>query len=150
MKIFLGTDHAGFQLKEQVSLWLQGSGFEVMDMGAHEYNEGDDYPDFVLPVASQIATHAQVSADPVAFGIVFGGSGTGEAIAVNRIPGARSAVYYGGPLEIVELSRKHNNANVLSLGARFIDFDTAKNAITLFLETKFEGGRHIQRLEKIN
>ena len=144
MKIYLGADHAGFELKETLKIWLQNSGYEVEDKGAFKYEPEDDYPDFVFPVARAIA------ADPESRGIVIGGSGQGEAMAANRVRGVRSAVYYGGILEIVELSRKHNNANILSLGARFIDDELAKKAVKLWLETNFEGGRHERRVSKLD
>jgi ribose 5-phosphate isomerase B len=150
MKIILGTDHAGFELKQQIAQWLQEGGHDIVDMGAHEYVPGDDYPDFIRPVAAEVAIHSMVSEDPSIMGIIFGGSGTGEAIVANKMSGVRSAVYYGGPIDIVTLSREHNNANILSIGARFVDFETAKAAVTQFMQTKFQGGRHIQRLEKID
>ena len=141
--IYLGADHAGFQLKEDIKRYLDELGMEVEDLGAHELDENDDYPDYVLPVAKKVASLGD------ARGIVFGGSGQGENMAANKIKGIRSAVYYGGPLDVVKLSRQHNNANILSLGARFIDTEQAKEAVKLWLETEFEGGRHEKRLQKI-
>ena len=117
MKIFLGSDHAGFQLKEEVKGFLIKKGYSVEDKGALQYQAEDDYPDFIRPVAEA------VSKDPENVrGIIFGGSGQGEAMCANRIKGVRAAVYYGGTVHIVELSREHNNANVLSLGAGFFFF----------------------------
>ena len=144
MKIYIGADHAGYELKETLKKFLSGLGYEIEDKGAFKYEPEDDYPDFVFPVARAIA------ADPESRGIVIGGSGQGEAMAANRVRGVRSAVYYGGSLEIVELSRKHNNANILSLGARFIDDELAKKAVKLWLETGFDGGRHEQRIAKMD
>ena len=142
--IYLGADHAGFQLKEEIKEHLISRGSEVEDMGTHELNEEDDYPDFVLPVAEKVA------ADPSSKGIIFGGSGQGEDIVADKVKGIRSAVYYGGPLDIVKLSREHNDANVLSLGARFLNSQEAKEAVKLWLETEFEGGRHERRVNKIS
>jgi len=145
MKIYIGSDHAGFELKQKLVLFLKELGHEVEDFGAHELDENDDYPDFVAPVARA------VSEDVDAKGIVLGGSGQGEAIAANRVNGVRAVVYYGGNEDIVKLSREHNDANVLSLGARFLSEDEAKEAVKLWLETPFSGEeRHRRRIEKID
>ena len=144
MKIYIGADHAGFEIKEMLKKYLADLKYEVEDKGAFKYEPEDDYPDFVLPVARAVA------ADPENRGIIIGGSGEGEAICANRVKGARAAVFYGGNFEIIELSRKHNNANILSLGARFIDDEIAKKAVKLWLETSFEGGRHEKRIAKID
>ena len=141
--IYLGADHAGFQLKEEIKKYLADLGHEVEDMGAHELKEDDDYPDYILPVAQKVA------ADPNSKGIIFGGSGQGEDMVADKVSGVRSAVYYGGPLDIVKLSRQHNDANVLSLGARILDREQAQEAVKLWLETEFEGGRHERRVNKI-
>ena len=144
MKIILATDHAGFELKESIKKYLIDSEYEVKDFGAFEHNGADDYPDFIVPAAKYI------SEVPTLKGIIFGGSGQGEAISANRFKNVRAAVYYGGPTELVELSRVHNNANILSLGARFLSLDDAKNVINLWLMTDFEGGRHLNRIKKID
>ncbi|MFQ6676477.1 MAG: RpiB/LacA/LacB family sugar-phosphate isomerase [Fidelibacterota bacterium] len=144
MNIYLGTDHAGFELKEAIKRYLQEEGYEVQDKGALWYDGDDDYPDFVRPVAEAVA------ADPSARGIILGGSGQGEAMTANRFPGVRAAVFYGGPEEIVRLSREHNNANILSLGARFLTEEEAIDAVSLWLETSFKGGRHERRIRKID
>ena len=144
MKIYIGADHAGFEIKEMLKKYLADLKYEVEDKGTFKYEPEDDYPDFILPVARAVA------ADPENRGIIIGGSGQGEAMCANRVKGVRSAVYYGGILEIVELSRKHNNANILSLGARFIDDELAKKAVKLWLETNFEGGRHERRVSKLD
>lgn len=149
MKIYLAGDHAGFALKEEIKQYLVGRGFSVQDFGPVSFDPGDDYPDFVIPMAKAVALR-QAQGEHDAFGIVFAGSGQGEAIAVNKIRGVRAAVYYGGPLDIVRFSRKDNDANVLCLGARFIIKEEMIDAITLWLETKFEGGRHERRLKKID
>ena len=144
MTIYIGSDHAGFELKERIKIFLRELEHEIEDLGAHEYNQDDDYPDFVIPVARSVADNGG------ARGIIFGGSGQGEAIAANRVAGARAAVYYGGSLEIVKLSREHNDANILSLGARFLSEEKAKEAIKLWLDTPFSGEeRHARRIKKL-
>jgi len=142
--IYLASDHAGLKLKEEIKNYLVELGMEVEDMGAFSLDPEDDYPDFVRPVAEAVASDPERSR-----GIVLGGSGQGEAIAANKAKGIRAAVYYGGPLDIVKLSRQHNDANILSLGARFLTPDQAKKAVKLWLETDFEGGRHERRVLKI-
>ena len=142
--IYLGSDHAGFAMKEEIRAYLAKHGFEVEDLGAFSLQEQDDYPDFILPVAKRVAEEPAVHR-----GIILGGSGQGEAIAANKVKGVRAACYYGGPEEIVEVARTHNDANVLSLGARFLSSEEALRAVRLFLDTPFEGERHERRLEKI-
>ncbi len=145
MKIYIGSDHAGFELKEKLIPFLQELGHEVEDKGAFTYEAGDDYPDYVKPVAGA------VSQDKDAKGIVLGGSGEGEAMATEDAPGVRTAVWYGGTLEVVRLSRVHNDANILSLGARFITEEEAKEAVKLWLETPFSGDeRHVRRIAKLD
>ncbi|MFC1581577.1 RpiB/LacA/LacB family sugar-phosphate isomerase [Candidatus Neomarinimicrobiota bacterium] len=144
VKVVLATDHAGFELKESVKQYLQNSGFEVEDFGAFEYNVEDDYPDFIKPAAGVVASSKNC------MGIIFGGSGQGEAMVANRIKGVRAVVYYDGPQEIVYLSRKHNNANVLSLGARFISPEKAIQVIDVWLKTPFDGDRHERRISKLD
>jgi len=144
MIIALGTDHAGIELKEVVKKFLEENGYEVKDFGAYEYDSADDYPDFINPTAEFVSKNNN------AMGIIFGGSGQGEAMAANRYKGARAAVFYGGPDEIISLSRQHNNANILSLAARFIEPEHAINVIKLWLSTEFEGGRHQKRIEKLD
>ena len=145
-KIFLGADHAGFELKERIKKYLIGLGIKVEDKGADKFDSQDDYPDFVIPVAKKVAE------DPVNNrGIIFGASGQGEAIAANKIKGIRAALYYGGNIENVKLSRTHNNANVLSLGARFLTKEQAIGAVSIWLKTDFSNeARHIRRIKKIN
>ncbi len=122
-----------------------GKKYEVEDMGTFKLDPEDDYPDFVRPVAEAVAKDPENSR-----GIVIGGSGQGEAIDANRFKSVRAAVYYGGDLKIVELSREHNNANILSLGARFLKESEAKSAVELWLKTPFSGGRHERRVKKID
>ena len=152
MKIYLGADHAGFELKEKLKVWLKAEGHTVLDEGAFELDPNDDYPDFIKIVAKQVAS------DTSSRGIILGGSGQGEAICANRFAGVRAAVYYGLPRaelgngqDIITLSREHNNANVLSLGARFMDEEEAKRVVKLWLKTKFSGEeRHERRIKKID
>jgi len=141
--IVLATDHAGFELKEHVKRFLIKKGYSIKDFGALEYDELDDYPDFILPAAKYISEHKLI-------GIIFGGSGQGEAMAANRINGIRAAVFYNGPDEIVELSRLHNNANILSIGARFVSNQEVEKIIELWLSTDFEEGRHEKRINKLD
>jgi len=143
MKIYLGTDHAGFKLKEELKVFLMDLGHTLEDKGALEYNEGDDYPDFITAVAEAVAN------DTGSMGIILGGSGEGEAMCANRIKGVRAVLYYGGMHDIVKIAREHNDANILSLGARFVSFDEAKHAVLLFTETHFSNDeRHVRRLAK--
>tara|TARA_S200000501_G_scaffold232623_1_gene218186 strand:- start:580 stop:1020 length:441 start_codon:yes stop_codon:yes gene_type:complete len=144
MIIHIATDHAGLELKEKVKSYLSKLDYEVVDHGAYEYEALDDYPDFIFPCADA------VSDDPNSKGIILGGSGQGEAMAANRVKGVRAAVFYNGPDEIVKLSRQHNDANILSLGARFMTDQEMYNIIELWLSTKFESGRHKRRIEKLD
>lgn len=144
MKVVLATDHAGFDLKNYVKEYLDKEGHEVEDFGAYEYDGLDDYPDFIIPAARVVGSSSNT------FGIIFGGSGQGEAMAANRIKGVRAVVYYDGPTKIVQLSRQHNNANVLSLGARFISKEKATAVIKIWLQTPFEGDRHLKRIKKLD
>jgi len=147
MKIFIATDHAGFELKNTLVTYItEELGIDVVDCGAFDFDESDDYPDFI-----SVAINNLVAETESARAIILGGSGTGEAIVANRYPGVRAAVYYGGPEDIIILSREHNDTNVLSLGARFIDEETAKSAVSLWLATEFSGEeRHQRRIQKID
>jgi len=144
MKILLASDHAGFELKEFLSDHLIQLGYNVENCGAHEMDPTDDYPDFIIPAARKVAS------DSDSRGIILGGSGQGEAIAANRINGIRAAVYYDGPIDIIKLSRSHNNANILSLGARFISNEKAVEVVVMWLNEPFEGGRHQKRIDKLD
>ena len=153
MKIFIGTDHAGYVLKEKLVTSLEGQGYEVIDKGAYEYDEHDDYPDFVVPVARE------VSKDPDNVkGIIIGATGQGEAIAANKFPYVRAMVYYGevkcvvdDEADIIVRSREHNNSNILSLGARFLTEEDMMSAVELWLKTSYTGSeRHVRRLGKID
>ncbi len=142
-RIYLGSDHAGFELKNRIKKLLDELGLEYEDVGPDKFNPDDDYPDFIIPVAQKVAENSGSK------GIVLGGSGQGEAIAANKIKGIRAALYYGGSLDIIRLSRLHNDSNILSIGARFVNGEEAVTAVKLWLETEFEGGRHQRRIEKI-
>jgi ribose 5-phosphate isomerase B len=144
MKIHLATDHAGLELKNIIKEHLENQGHDVIDHGAHEYDALDDYPDFIFPCAKAVA------ADPKSRGIILGGSGQGEAMTANRVKGVRAVVFYNGPEEIVKLSREHNNANILSLGARFMNQAEIYDVIEMWLAEPFEGGRHQRRIEKLD
>lgn len=144
MKIYLATDHAGFELKEKIKDFLKKDGYEVEDFGALTFDPQDDYPDFISKAAQA------VSKDPKSRGIILGGSGQGEAMVANKFPGVRAAVYYGRAEDMPKLTREHNDSNILSLGARFITEEEAKNAVKLFLQTSFsKDPRHVRRIDKI-
>jgi len=144
MKIHIATDHAGLDLKNIIRDYLISKGHEVTDHGAHEYDALDDYPDYIFPCAKAVAS------DLESRGIILGGSGQGEAMAANRVKGVRAAVFYNGPVEIVKLSREHNNANILSLGARFMTEDEIYGVIQMWLDEPFGGGRHQRRIDKLD
>jgi ribose 5-phosphate isomerase B len=161
MKIALSADHTGFELLPKLQDFLDALGHEPVNYGPADFGESDDYPDFIEPAARAVA-NGECDA-----GVIFGGSGQGEAMAANRVPGVRCAVYYGpvDPIgaveaegshaadeyEILRLSRRHNNANMLSIGTRFVDQDAIKNAIKLWLETPFSQiDRHLRRINKID
>ncbi len=152
MKVYFAADHAGFALKEILKPFVESLGYEVEDMGAYTFDINDDYPVFVLPAA-----RAVIKDPDNARAIVIGASGQGEAFAANRIRGVRAVVYYGEPahtqidadgreLDMITSTREHNNANVLSLGARFISEADAKIAVQKWLETTFsDSERHTRR-----
>ncbi len=145
MKVYLASDHAGFELKKELGAFLREGGHEVVDLGPAALDLADDYPDYIIPLAEAVVANSG------SFGIALGGSGEGEAMAANRITGVRAAEYYGGNLDIVRVAREHNDANILSLGARFINSEHAKEAAALFLATLFSGDeRHARRIEKID
>ena len=144
MKVHLATDHAGLELKEKIKLHLVTLGHEVIDHGAYEYDALDDYPDFIFPCAYAVAE------DDKSRGIILGGSGQGEAMAANRVKGIRAAVFYNGPEDIIKLSRQHNNANILSIGARFMIEKEIFEVLDLWIKESFEGGRHQRRIDKLD
>jgi len=144
-KIHLASDHAGFEAKAEILAWLKESGHEVADHGATTYDSDDDFPDFIALAAKAVGANSENSV-----GIIFGGSGQGEAMVANRFPNVRATVFYGGDLEIVRLSRIHNNANVLSFGCRFVSIDVIKEAVTLWLTTETsEEQKYARRNHKI-
>lgn len=144
MKIHLAADHAGFAHKEAVKLYLIDQEIEVIDHGAASLDPLDDYPDFMAPAAQAVAISNGEDA-----GVIFGGSGQGEAMVANRIPGVRAVVYYGGSTDILTLSRAEDNANILSIGARFLTVEETIQAITIWSEIPFANDpRDVRRLSK--
>ena len=141
MRVYLGSDHAGYELKQAIVSHLESGGHEPIDCGAFSYDAEDDYPAFC------IATAERTVADPDSLGIVIGGSGNGEQIAANKIVGVRAALAW--KVEIAQLAREHNDANVLSMGGRIVAFGLADEILTLWLNTTFEGGRHQRRIDQI-
>lgn len=161
MRIYIASDHAGFELKKVLIEHLKSKGFDVVDIGAHELDKDDDYPDFIYPCAKKVGEN------PGSLGIVMGGSGQGEAMVANKAKGARAALFYGAvlpksavdvtgrmsedPLEMLRLTREHNDSNVLSLGVRFLTVDQAKDAVDAWIGAKFTNEpRHARRIEKIS
>jgi ribose 5-phosphate isomerase B len=141
MKIALGTDHAGFRYKEKVKELIAALGHEMKDFGTFN-EEPVDYPLFIRPAAEAVAS------GECERGIVFGGSGNGEAMAANKVHGARCALCWNE--ETARLSRQHNDANLLSIGQRMIPEELALKIVRVWLETPFEGGRHAKRVEELN
>ncbi len=143
MRVYLGSDHAGYRLKQAVRTHLESRGLDVIDLGTNN-EESCDYPDFIAPAAQKVA--ASKGADR---GIVFGKSGNGEAMAANKIKGIRAALCF--TVEAAKLAREHNDANVLSLGSGFVTEEDALHIVDAFLETPFSRAeRHIRRLEKLH
>jgi len=143
MKVYLASDHAGFELKNKVKDFLNPLNYEVEDMGDFTPNPTDDYPDFIAKASEK------VSNDPLSRAIVFGKSGAGEEIVANKFKNVRAIL--GFSKENVVLARKHNDANVLSLGSEFVDGEKAIELVKLFLETPFSGQpRHKRRIEEIS
>jgi ribose 5-phosphate isomerase B len=140
MRVHLGTDHAGLELKQHLTTWLEAHGHEPVDHGAFVYDAQDDYPVFCLRAA------AAVAADPGSLGVVIGGSGNGEQIAANKVPGIRAALAWSE--ETATLAREHNDAQVVAVGARMHTKDQAATLVDTFLATPFSnGGRHVRRLK---
>ena len=170
MKIYLATDHAGFQLKEDIKLFLEVNkddllieitkngrvieDIEIVDFGAYEYDESDDYPKYISMAAGALSSDIYIGKNEN-IAIIFGGSGQGEAMVADKYKGIRAGVINNENIELVKLLREHNNANILSFGARFISFDFAKEAVNTFLLTKFidkengENSRHKRRVAEI-
>lgn len=141
MKIAIASDHAGYQLKEDVKMWLRELGHEARDFGTHS-EDPVDYPDFAVPAAEA------VSRGECDRGIVLGGSGNGEAIVANKIPGIRCALCHD--VTTARLARAHNDVNMLALGQRIVGSEVARDIVRAWLETPFDSGRHQQRIEKIS
>ncbi len=145
--IILASDHAGFAVKEAVKKFLQEKGYTLLDVGAHELKDGDDYPVYMSAAALKVAEDMAGNTKA----IIFGGSGQGEAMVANRFPGVRAAVWYGGDQDILKKSREHNDANVLSIGARYVEANGACDAVLTWLETPRSGEeRHQRRIEQID
>ena len=156
MRVYFASDHAGFGLKSSLMPYVRDMGHEVEDCGPTSFQDGDDYPDYVLLCAKKVA------ADKGSFGIVIGASGQGEAMAANRVKGARAAVYYGDDFgaqtdaqgniyNLLQSVRAHNDANILSIGARFVTDPAARRAIGIFLDTPFQGeAHHLRRIAKLD
>ena len=140
LTISIGTDHAGFPLKEPIVEFLTERGHQVIDCGAFD-DDSSDYPDFIRPAAEAVA---EGSAD---FGIVLGGSGNGEAITANKVKGIRCGLCWDE--WSAEMTKAHNNANCIAIGARPVAKELALKIVAKWLDTKFEGGRHQRRIEKI-
>lgn len=162
MKILLASDHAGFFLKGEIFKFLEGMGVPVEDLGPASLDPNDDYPDFIRPLAKRVSEDSENT-----IGIILGGSGQGEAIVANRFSHVRAGVFYGGvapkspidaggkestdPYTAIHLMREHDNANVLSLAARFLNVEEALRAVSVFIDTKFTGDeRHVRRITKID
>ncbi|MFI5954949.1 ribose-5-phosphate isomerase [Cryptosporangium sp. NPDC051539] len=139
MRVYLGSDHAGFELKQHLVEHLTQAGHDVVDVGPHTYDPEDDYPAFCLAAA------AKVVADPGSLGVVIGGSGNGEQISANKVAGVRAALAWN--IETAQLTRLHNDANVVGIGARMHSAEDATAIVDAFLETKFSGEeRHARRI----
>jgi ribose 5-phosphate isomerase B len=139
MRVYIASDHAGFELKSHLIGWLEAAGHEPVDCGSYEYDADDDYPPYVLRAATR------VGADADSLGIVIGGSGNGEAIAANKVVGIRAALAWSE--EIAELAREHNDANVISIGARMHTQDEATRFVEIFMTTPYSGEeRHARRI----
>jgi ribose 5-phosphate isomerase B len=142
MRVYLGSDHAGYELKRHLVDQLASQGYEVVDVGAYAYEPDDDYPAFCL------ATGLRVVADPGSLGVVIGGSGNGEQIAANKVAGVRAALAWNA--ETATLAREHNDANVVSVGARQHSLDEATGLVEIFLATAFSGNdRHARRIAQV-
>ena len=143
MKIYIGTDHAGFELKKELKKFLEDLDYEVVDMGANEFRAIDDYPDFAFPVAKAVAEDTENRR-----GIILGGTGIGNGMIANKVKGLRAGIVYDE--YSAKMSRKHNDANVMSLGARTLSVEKAKKLVKIWLDTPFSNEeKHKRRIEKI-
>jgi ribose 5-phosphate isomerase B len=142
MRVYLGSDHAGYELKMHLAGHLPALGYEVVDIGPAVYDPEDDYPAYCLRTADQVVNN------PGTFGVVIGGSGNGEQIAANKVPGTRAALVWNP--ETARLAREHNDANIVSIGARQHSIDEATALVTTFLGTDFSGNpRHARRIDEV-
>jgi len=142
MRVYLGSDHAGYELKVHLASHLPAQGYELLDMGAPAFDPEDDYPIYCLRVGTKVV------ADPGSLGIVIGGSGNGEQIAANKLPGVRAALAWN--TEVARLAREHNDANVVAIGGRMHTLDEATAIVATFLSTRFSGAeRHQRRIDQI-
>ena len=142
MRLHIGSDHAGLELKNELLAHLVNSGHDVTDHGPYEYDALDDYPDFCIPAAQAVAK------DPTSLGVVIGGSGNGEQISANKVRGIRAVLAWS--IETAKLGKEHNNANVVSIGGRMHSIDQCKEIIDAFIATPFSNDeRHIRRINKI-
>lgn len=142
MRVYLGADHAGYELKVHLAGHLTKQGYEVVDVGPHEFLSDDDYPTYCLHTASRVVT------DPGSLGVVIGGSGNGEQITANKVAGVRAALAWN--VETATLARSHNDANVVGIGARQHTLDEATSIVEAFLATPFSGNdRHARRIAQI-
>lgn len=143
MRIHIGSDHAGLELKAELVKHLSSKGHDVTDHGPHEYDALDDYPDFCIPAAEAVAN------DPFSIGIVLGGSGNGEQIAANKVNGIRAALAWS--IETARLAKEHNNANVVAVGGRMHEISFVKEIIDAFISQPFSNDeRHVRRIKKIS
>ncbi|HYJ70323.1 MAG TPA: ribose-5-phosphate isomerase [Nocardioidaceae bacterium] len=143
MRLHIGSDHAGYELKQHLTAWLSDAGHEVVDHGASHYDATDDYPPFCLHAADAVAR------DPGSLGIVLGGSGNGEQISANKVAGVRAALAWSE--ETARLGREHNDANVISVGARMHSLEDATRLVETFIATPFSGDdRHRRRIEMLH
>ncbi|MFG1842656.1 ribose-5-phosphate isomerase [Micromonospora sp. DT228] len=142
MRVYLGSDHAGFELKVHLANHLAKQGYDVVDVGPHSYDPDDDYPTFCLHTGDQVV------ADETGLGVVIGGSGNGEQIAANKVAGVRAALAWS--VETAQLARQHNDANVVAIGARQHTLDDATGIVEAFLNTPFSGNeRHARRIDQV-
>ncbi|MEU7591152.1 ribose-5-phosphate isomerase [Micromonospora sp. NPDC049230] len=142
MRVYLGSDHAGFELKVHLANHLAKQGYDVVDVGPHGYDPDDDYPTFCLHTGDQVV------ADETGLGVVIGGSGNGEQIAANKVAGVRAALAWS--VETAQLARQHNDANVVAIGARQHTLDDATGIVEAFLNTPFSGNeRHARRIAQV-
>ncbi len=143
MRVHLGSDHAGLELKQHLAKHLEATGHEIIDHGPHQYDPEDDYPPYCLRAGEAVV------ADPDSLGVVIGGSGNGEQIAANKVKGVRAALAWS--LETARLGRQHNNANVVAVGARMHSVDEATSFVEAFLAEPFsQNPRHIRRIDQLS